>query len=94
MMNEKLIAAAYKELRRAYAIGDILGISLWRDGGIQLTREQLIERFGDGYQIEPFGDRYIAKISITNECGVKWFALCAEEELTEDDKRRLEEWQE
>jgi hypothetical protein len=98
MINTKLIEAAYKELRRAQAVGDIIGISFEHGlsgfGGILVRRTDLIARFGDFYRIEPFSDKYPAKISFTTPNGVKWYALCLPEELTEEDWRRLNAWQE
>ena len=98
MINTKLIEAAYKEIRRAQHIGDISGIAfsygLPGYGGIFVTKGNLIARFGENYLIEPFSEEYPARAYVISEGGIKWYAILSRDEMTAEDWRRLNAWQE
>lgn len=84
-----MIEIAYRALQEAYEDHEILAVSLWKAGGIQVENQQaLLDRFGE-YEIRPSetkSDQYYAEYI---NGGVRWYALVYEEELTAEDREKL-----
>ena len=91
------IEAAYKVLSAAKEHKEIIGVNVWEHGGIQVQDQSVLMNLFGHYDIEPIIDdehedpyRFYA---FQWHHGVCWFALLYEEELTEEDWRKVKEAQ-
>ena len=85
-----MIEIAYRALREAYEDHEILAVSLWTAGGIQVENQQaLLDRFGE-YDIRPCETKIASYYAEhMSESGVRWYALVYTPELTEEDRKKL-----
>ena len=85
-----MIEIAYRALQEAYEDNEILAVSLWKAGGIQVENQQaLLDRFGE-YEIRPCETKIASYYAEhMSESGVRWYALVYTPELTAEDRKKL-----